>query len=98
MRSGRDIERLKGTFRKFDRRALPITRGSNYLIRANTKKRRRRTMRKRKEEDKKKRCIPASDGEDEKRSGGELDRRARSSGDELESTSEKKVEVKKKWE
>ena len=29
-------------------------------------------MRKRKEEDKKKRCIPASDGEDEKRSGGEL--------------------------
>ena len=38
MRSGRDIERLKGTFRKFDRRALPITRGSNYLIRANTKK------------------------------------------------------------
>ena len=38
MRIGRDIERLKGTFRKFDRRALPITRGSNYLIRANTKK------------------------------------------------------------
>ena len=29
-------------------------------------------MRKRIEEDKKKRGIPASDGEDEKRSGGEL--------------------------
>ena len=34
-------------------------------------------MRKRIEEDKKKRGIPASDGKDEKRSGGELDRRAR---------------------
>ena len=55
-------------------------------------------MRKRIEEDKKKRGIPASDGKDEKRSGGELDRRARRSGDELESASEKKVKVKKKGE
>ena len=55
-------------------------------------------MRKRIEEDKKKRGIPASDGEDEKRSDDELDRRARRSGDELESVSEKKVEVKKKGE
>ena len=55
-------------------------------------------MRKRIEEDKKKRGISASDGEDEKRSGGELDRRASRSDNELESTSEKKVEVKKKGE
>ena len=55
-------------------------------------------MRKRIEEDKKKRGIPTSDGEDEKRSGGELDRRARRRGDELESTSEKKIEVKTKGE
>ena len=55
-------------------------------------------MRKRIEEDKKKRGIPASDGEDEKRSGGELDRRACRSSDELESTSEKKIEVKPKGE
>ena len=55
-------------------------------------------MRKRIEEDKKKRGIPVSDGKDEKRSGGELDRRARRSDDELESVSEKKVEVKKKGE
>ena len=50
-------------------------------------------MRKRIEEDKKKRGIPASDDEDEKRSGGELDRRARRSGGKLESASEKKIEV-----
>ena len=55
-------------------------------------------MQKRIEEDKKKRGIPVSDGEDEKRSGGELDRRARRSGDKLESASEKKVEVKTKGE
>ena len=55
-------------------------------------------MRKIIEEDKKKRGIPASDGEDEKRRCGELDRRARRSGDELESESEKKIEVKTKGE
>ena len=53
---------------------------------------------KRIEEDKKKRGIPASDGKDEKRSSNELDRRARRSSDELESASEKKVEVKNKGE
>ena len=55
-------------------------------------------MRKKIEEDKKKRGILGSDGKDEKRSGDELDRRARRSGDEFESVSEKKVKVKKKGE